>query len=164
MPLEERVRLFANKEMSRLLQSHSSPDSSTPQHIVNSIHNSEGWYGPTGAFKGDHRGLSFAVCMDGLNPFSREKNSYSTCPIFLVIPISIRMLSGSILLTGLIAGPREPKNTNPYVDVLVNDVLKLNTLTVRDGYKNEDFQLKANMVLNIFDYPGQNKVLHCQGK
>lgn len=74
------------------------------------------------------------------------------------------MLSGSILLTGLIPGPREPKNTNPYVDVLVDDVLMLNTLTLWDGYKNEDFQLKANIVLNIFDYPGQNKFLHCQGK
>ena len=25
------------------------------------------------------------------------------------------------------------------------------------------FSLKAEIVLNIFDYPGQNKVLKCQG-
>ena len=64
------------------------------------------------------------------------------------------MLPGSIMLIALIAGPKEPKNCNPYVDVLV-DVMHLNTLTVCDGYKDETFPLKANIVLNVFYYPGQ---------
>ena len=51
-----------------------------------------------------------------------------------------------------------------YVDVLVDDILHLNTLTVHDGYKDEKFSVKANIVLNVFDYPGQNKVLHCHGR
>lgn len=69
-----------------------------------------------------------------------------------------------MILTGLIPGPKEPKNTDAYVDVLVNDIVALNKLTVYDGYADEMFDLKANIVLNIFDYPGQNKVLHCLGE
>lgn len=172
IPLESRIRrLFADKKTSQLIQSHSLSSSNLRNNkIVDSIHCTEAWralYSSTGFFQGDPRGLSFAICMDGLNPFSREKNSYSTCPILLVIvnlPQQIRMLSGSIVMTGLIPGPKEPKNTDAYVDVLIDDIMDLNTLTIYDGHADETFNLKANIVLNIFDYPGQNKVLHCQGE
>lgn len=167
-PLENRVRrLFSNQKTSQLLQNHTLPDSST--NVITDIHQTEtwkSWYNSTGMFAGDNRSLSFAVCLDGLNPFAREKNSYSVCPMFLTIlnlPPHIRRLAGSIMLTGLIPGPHEPKSTDPYVDVLVDDIMHLNTLKVHDGYKCEMFSLKANIVLNVFDYPGQNKVLHCQG-
>ena len=168
LPLENRVRrLFADPKTSKLLQNHTS--STCTSNIASDIHHSEAWkslYSSTGIFTGDSRSLSFAVCLDGLNPFSREKNSYSTCPIILTIlnlPPYVRRQAGSMMLTGLIPGPREPKNTNPYVDVLVDDIMHLNTLTIHDGYKQDTFSLKANIVLNIFDYVGQNKVLQCQG-
>ena len=109
-------------------------------------------------------GLSFAICMDSFNPFSRDTVSYSTCPMFLEVlnlPQHLRRLAGSVTLTGLIPGPHEPKNTDPYVDVLVDDILHLNTLAVYDGYKEDSFSLKASVVLNILDYVGLNKVLHC---
>ena len=80
------------------------------------------------------------------------------------MPHHIRMQSGSAMLTGLIPGPKEPKNTNEYVNVLVDDILHLNTLSIHNVYKNETFSLKAHVLLNIFDYKGQNKVLQCHGK
>ena len=73
------------------------------------------------------------------------------------------MLAGSMILTGLIPGPKEPKKTDAYVEILVDDVLSLNKLKLYDAYKKENFQLKANVLLHIFEYPGQNKVLHCPG-
>ena len=69
------------------------------------------------------------------------------------------MTSTSMMLMGLIPGPAEPKNTDPYVDVLVDDILDLNAMTVFNACNDEMFQLKANVVLHIFDYPGQNKIL-----
>lgn len=169
LPLETRIRrIYADKAMSQLLQSHGSTE--TNAGIVSDIHQTKTWktwYSPSGIFEGDTRGLSFAICMDGFNPFSRDKVSYSTCPIFLEVlnlPQHLRRLPGSVMLTGLISGPREPKNTDPYVDVLVDDILHLNTLVVYDGYKEETFTLKSYVLLNIFDYVGQNKVLHCQGR
>ena len=169
MPIETRVRrLFSNVQTSKLLQTHCTPDSEPPD-TIDTIHQSKAWsswYKSDGIFKGDCRALSFALCMDGLNPFAQEKTSYSTCPMTLVLlnfPHHIRMLAGSMILTGLIPGPKEPKKTDAYVEVLVDDVLSLNKLKLYDAYKNENFQLKANVLLHIFDYPGQNKVLHCQG-
>ena len=97
--------------------------------------------------------------MDGLNPYAHEKTTYSTCPMSLVVmnlPHHLRIMAGSMLLTRLIPGPKEPKNTDPYVDVLVDDVMSLNKLKIYDAYKGETFQLKANILLHIFDYPGQN--------
>ena len=169
MPIETRVRrLFSDAQVSKLLQTHCVPDSE-PSDVIDTIHKSEAWtswYKSNGMFKGNCRALSFALCMDGLNPFAQEKTAYSTCPMTLVVlnfPHHIRMRAGSMILTGLIPGPREPKQTDPYVEVLVDDVLSLNKLKVYDAYRNEMFQLKANIVLHIFDYVGQNKVLHCQG-
>ena len=128
LPLETRVRrLFSDKVTSKLLQSHCELETSDT-NVVTAIHQSEAWkswYISEGLFEGEHRALSFALCMDGLNPFSRERSVYCTCPIFLVIlnlPHRIRMLSASAMLTGLIAGPNEPKDTNPYVDVLIDDI------------------------------------------
>ena len=62
-----------------------------------------------------------------------------------------------MMLMGLIPGPTEPKNTDPYVDVLVDAIVYLNEMTMYDAYKDEMFWLKANVVLHILDYPGQNK-------
>ena len=84
-------------------------------------------------FAGDSRRLSYAICMDGLNPLSRVKNVYGVWLLFLMnlnLPPHIRKLAGSIMLTGLIPGPCESKHIDPYVDVLVDDILHLNTSNV----------------------------------
>ena len=66
MPLENRVRrLFANDRTSQLLQTHSLSGLSVSS-VVCDIHQSEtwkSWYSPTGVFKGDHHGLSFAITL-----------------------------------------------------------------------------------------------------
>ena len=60
-----------------------------------------------------------------------------------------------MMLMGLIPGPTEPKNTDPYVDVLFSWMRFW--IQMKWPYKDEMFQLKANVVLRILDYPGQNK-------
>ena len=72
----------------------------------------------------------------GTNPlnFAKEKYLYSMCPVLLVplnLPQSLRSSVRSILLTGIIPGPAEVKNTDPYVDVLVDEILKLQNTRVR---------------------------------
>lgn len=159
-------RLFGNSSMSKLLQDHVSK---TGNNIVSSIHQSKGWkawYSSEGVFKGDHRGLAFAICTDGLNPYAHEKTTYSMWPIFLVplnLPHHVRMKVGSMLLTGIIPGPKEPNDLDPYMDIVVDDIMDLSKLTVFDAFKNEYFQPQANILLHILDYPGQNKVFRDQG-
>ena len=85
LPLGTRIqRSFGNAKTSQLLQNH---DTGNSHHtVMDSIHSLEAWktwYGSNGQFKGDSRALSFALCMDGLNPFAIE-NTYSMWPMFLI--------------------------------------------------------------------------------
>ena len=50
------------------------------------------------------------------------------CPMLLVplnLPQNLRTSAMSIMLAGIIPGPSEVKNTDPYVDVLVDEILEL---------------------------------------
>ena len=167
MPIETRIRrLFANRATSELLQSHRK--SQTTQ--VSTIHESPAWsewYSSNGFFGGDNRAIALGLCADGLNPFAKEKNSYSMWPLFLFVlnlPAQIWKKPSSMLLTGIVPGPGEPKNLDPYVDIIVDEIMHLNSLILYDAYHEERFKLKANVVLQVFDYPGQNKMLKCVGE
>jgi len=160
-------RLFSNYQTSEMIQGHGKSLKSRSA-IVTSIHQSQAWqewYSKNGIFK-EHRSISFGFCTDGLNPYSHEKTQYSMWPLFLIplnFPHTIRVKSGSMFLTGTIPGPKEPQNMDPYLDILVDDILDLQNTLVFDAYQTEDFQLKGNIVLHILDYPGQNKVFKHQG-
>lgn len=168
LPVEKRLRrIFANEITSSLMQKHSEVDKDV--RIVSNIHESPAWrewYDKDGQFAGDQRAVTFAICMDGLNPFKKENVSYSMCPIFLIplnFPDHVRKLSGSMFLLGIIPGPKEPEDTDPYLELVVEEIMQLNGKEFFDGLAKEKFKLKVNICLHIFDYPGQNKVLHCQG-
>ena len=140
------------------------------EKMISSIHQSEAWkewYGQNGYFNGEPQAVSFGLCLDGTNPFSHDRISYSMCPITLIplnLPETVRKCCASTVLVGIIPGPNEARNLDAYIDVLVDEVVHLNSLTLFDAYKSETFSLSVNILLNIFDYPGQNKVLKCQGE
>lgn len=69
-----------------------------------------------------------------------------------------------MLLAGIIPGPKEPQNTDPYIQLVVEEILNLNGTEMYDAFKDESLELQANISLHILDYPGQNKVFHCQGE
>ena len=88
------------------------------------------------------------------------------CPMMLIplnFPHNVRKPAASIMLTAIIPGPGEAKNLDPYVDVLVDELLELNNIRMYDAFHDEYFSLKVSITLNILDYPGQNKLFHCQG-
>jgi len=168
IPLVPRFkRMFGNEIASQLLQSHQQEN---PTEIVSDLHQSPAWksrYDVTGPFQGDPRGISLSLCADGTNPFSKERVVYSMWPITLSIlnlPRQIRNLPGSIILAGIIPGKSEPQNMDPYMEILVDELCSVNGLELYDSYRNEKFQLKVDLLLHILDYPGQNKLFHCQGK
>ena len=168
IPLAPRFgRLFKNKKMSQLIQSHSNiPEN----NIVTNLHQTRWWkknYSEEGLFRGDPRGLSLGLCLDGMNPFAKDKASYSMWPInlcLLNLPHRVRITAGSMLLAGIIPGRNEPKNLDPYIQLLVDELVTLNGLNAYDNFRGETFSLQASIALNVLDYPGQNKVFHCQGE
>ena len=55
------------------------------------------------------------------------------CPMLLVplnLPQSLRISPRSNMLAGIIPGPAEVKNTDPYLDVLVDEILDLHNKPV----------------------------------
>ena len=71
--------------------------------------------------------------------------------------------SKALFLTGIIPGPKEPKNMDPYIDVLVDDTLDLDKMVVYDEFQKEHFTLKGNILLHVLDYPEQTKLFKRQG-
>ena len=68
-----------------MLQSHAILRES--DHIYD-IHQSTAWnvaYKVGGLFGGDKRGISLALCTDGINPFAHNKVAYSMWPIMLTL-------------------------------------------------------------------------------
>ena len=168
LPLISRVeRYFKNKTISKLFQDHIYQPATADVHDIHQTSTWKEWYGENGIFHGDSRGLALALCTDGTNPFAKEKNSYSMWPImitFLNLPSSLRRSAGFLQLVGIIPGKHEPKNTDTYLQVLVDELRDMNGTRMYDAYRQCWFELRVELLLHILDYPGQNKVLHCNGE
>lgn len=147
-PIQHLARMFGNAVTSQLLQSHHVDDDKTNETIA-SLHESPAWkglYGRGGIYENNPRSVSQSLCLDGVNPFAKERTTYSMWPMTLVLlnlPQTVRMSHGSFMLAGIIPGKDEPKSTDPYLQVLVDDLVNANTLTVYDGFRNESFQLQG---------------------
>lgn len=160
--------MFANKEMSSNVQQHMDKVEVCNRHVADT-HDSPLWqelFSGAGDFGGDARAIALALCSDGVNPFSRELISYSMWPItlgLLNLPRSVRSLFSSLMLVEIVPGPNKHKNTDVYIEVVVNEILSLTNKCLFDAVSGSSFALELNVVLNIMDYPGQNKVFHFGG-
>lgn len=164
------VRMFKSKETAEMLQKH--PGSSLENFTdVYDIQNSPYWkslYSSDGKFEGDKRGISLALCTDGVNPFSHFRVTYSMWPLMLTIlnlPRDRRNLFENILLLGIIPanGKHEPKTLDPYLKVIVDEILHLQGKEIYDAYQEKMFTLKIDITLNILDYVGIGKVFKMSG-
>ena len=82
----------------------------------------------------------------------------------LNFPFPHRTSSGNLLLAGIIPGKSEPKNLDPYIDVLVDEIIAVNGEQFYDGFRQERFSLMVDILLHVVDYPGHCKLFHCVGK
>lgn len=72
------------------------------------IHDSPKWkeaFSATGTFKGDSHGIGLSMCLDELNPWSKNKTNYSMWPIVLGqlnLPRRVRYNFANLILAGII--------------------------------------------------------------
>ena len=130
------ARLYGERNLAKLIQSH--PGDEYDEDIMWDIHHSPAWkelYSADGHFHGDKMGIALAFDMDGINPFHDTGILYSMTPMMLTIlnlPRHIRNTFGYINLVGIIPGngKSEAKINDPYVEVLVDELLYLTKWSV----------------------------------
>lgn len=161
-------RMFENRDMSEVLQSHYSFDESC---LIYDVQNSPAWkqlFADDGVFSGDCRGLLIQFSTDGVNPFSSNKVCYSMWPVMVTIlnlPKVMRNKYEHVMLAGIIPanGKHEPKSIDPYLEVLVDELMELDGAVFYDAFNCENFKFQVRLHNYVLDYPGLNKTFSCVG-
>ena len=77
----------------------------------------------------------------------------------------IRNLFSNMMLVGIIPGNgnQEPKHLDPYLEVVVDELLSLSGSTFYDRYRKAPFEFKVQLLSYVLDYPGLNEVFLSTG-
>ena len=78
----------------------------------------------------------------------------------LNLPCHLRNKFEHILLVTIIppTGYKEPADLNPYLEIVVDELLSLSNSVFYDVYRHAPFNVKTHILLNVLDYPGVAKV------
>ena len=164
-------RMYGNATISEVLQSHDHKEMAH-KNVMRDIHDSPAWkqaFSESGFSDGDPRGMLLQLSTDGVNPFSCNKVCYSMWPIMLSmlnLPRSVRNLFGNVMLAGIIpaqANDQEPKHLDPYLEVVVDEILDLSGATFFDEFRRTSFAFKVSLLNYVLDYPGLGKVFTAAG-
>jgi len=71
-----------------------------------------------------------------------------------------------MLLVGIIPGNggREPKSVDPYLEIVVDELLTLSGSQFYDAFRNAPFTFKVQILNYVLDYPGLNSLQCCWSK
>lgn len=170
IPIGPRLaRLYGEVNLAQLVMSH--PGSDYDGDEMWDVHHSASWkelYSENGYFGGDKMGISFALELDGVNPFHNIGAIYSMTPIMLTIlnfPRHIRNAFGNINLVGIIPGKEksESSNVSPYMEILVDELIFLTQTKAYSAYANAPVDVKLKLLLYVLDYPGLSKLFNQHG-
>ena len=92
--------MFETPRLSEMIQSHKTCLDS-PSDVVQQSRVWKHAYSSDGLYQGDIRGVSLALCADGVNPFHINRVQYSMCPIVLSLlnlPRHIRYKFSNMML------------------------------------------------------------------
>lgn len=79
----------------------------------------------------------------------------------LNLPRNIRHRLEELFLVGIIPSQskgKEPFNLDPFLEVLVDEVISLSSCKMYDAYQKAPFDLKVHLMIHILDYQGFGKV------
>lgn len=170
LPVGPRLaRIFGEESLAKLLQAHDG--SKNTRWLMWDIQDSPVWkeiYSEDGYFMGNNNGVSFALEMDGVNPFHNVGIQYSMTPLMLTLlnlPRNVRNQFGNIFLVGIIPGNgcSEVTKVDPYVEILVDELLYLTKCKIVDAYQSAPVDIKIKVLLYVLDYPGLCKIFNQQG-
>lgn len=106
---------------------------------------------------------------DGVNPNKNivcQKSMWPVILTWITLPQSVRQLLGPMLLMGIIpCGKKgsEPKSLDPYLSILVDELLSLTEFPVYDSYRSAPMNVKVALLQYLCDIPAYSKVMHLTG-
>ena len=128
------MRLFGTANLSQIVQAHGTM-------ILYMIFSLE-----TGIlqFENDFQGISSALNTDGVNRYSHNKVSYSMWAIVMTVlnlPRKVCHAFANVWLVGTVPGngTKEPNSLDPYLNILVDELLELTNKKVFDANQNAPF-------------------------
>lgn len=89
---------------------------------------------------------------DGVNPNKNivcQKSMWPVILTWITLPQSVRQLLGPMLLMGIIpCGKKgsEPKSLDPYLSILVDELLSLTEFPVYDSYRSAPMNVKVALL------------------
>ena len=136
------------------------------------IHDSPKWkssFSVGDILNGHSRGVALSLRLDGLNPWSKNKCSYSMWPIVLGklnFSRKLRYHFANLLLGEIISSQtqgKKPKHLDPFLEVLVDEILSLSSCKIYDPYRKAPFHVKVDIMIYILDYQGLGKLFCLTG-
>ncbi|XP_063437818.1 uncharacterized protein LOC134718894 [Mytilus trossulus] len=113
--------------------------------------------------------VPLALFTDGVNPNKNNAAQKSMWPIILTwisLPQEIRYLLGPMMLVGIIPGNgrKEPKSLDPYITILVDELLSNMECQLYDSHKDAPVTVKIALLQYLCDIPAFAKLLHLSGQ
>ena len=102
--------------------------------------------------------VPLAIFADGVNPNKNQTVQKSIWPLILTwitLPQELRYILGPMMLAGIIPGygRKEPKSLDPYINVLVTELLSNLECKLYDSYTNSPVTVKIAFLQYLCDIP-----------
>ncbi|XP_062596774.1 uncharacterized protein LOC134258258 [Saccostrea cucullata] len=172
MPLGPRLsRWFGTSNLCKLLYSNRgvSANGNLRDFTDGKVYKS--WFETGGVFQGQQEchTVPLSLFTDGVNPNKHMTSQKSMWPLILTwinLPFEIRQLLGPMLLVGVIPSGingSEPKSLEPYLELLIDELLSLSEFTLYNAYEMAPMNVKVALLQYLCDIPAYSKVFHLPG-
>jgi hypothetical protein len=109
--------------------------------------------------------IALGLSADGVGPY--QKRGATCWPLILVnynLPPELRYKLVNILCAGVIPGPKEPKDMDSFLAIIVDELLELaRGVSAYNRHKGEVFSLRAYLILVFGDMPAIAKLMRMKG-
>ena len=174
MPIVPRLkRWFAESNLAKLVQM-GPLDIDVKKDILQTFKDSPEfakWFMQDGVFYA-HRyndsGIPLSLFTDGLNPNRNNGIKRSIWPLgctWLSLDPALATTLGPMMIVGIVPGKgaQEPKSLDPYVELLVDELLSETDKITFNAYLNAPVALKVRILHYQCDLPALSKLLHLPG-
>jgi len=156
------------------------PLARSPDQPVTNLYDSLGWHEHVVLGKGrdnvpttfgtenNRRNIALSIFMDGFQPHKRVQKSLTVIQCMILnLPENLRHKSNLMPLIALIPGPKAPKQTQPYLRFVIDELLRLfnKGFTINDPTAdNAKVTVRVKALFTCADYPAHCDMYMQQGQ